>query len=67
MKDTETFEQIEPAAFDAALQQYPDVVPRKLVDLDEQRYNSIPTALKNRKGDIPLSKEEVAILVNWKL
>lgn len=67
MKDTETFEQIEPAAFDSILEQYPKVVPQKLSDLDEHRYNTIPIALKKRTDDVSLSKEEVATLVTWKL
>lgn len=67
MKDTVTFERIEPAAFDAVLQEYPDVVPEKLSHLDDQRYNVIPTAVTNRTDGVSLSKEEVATLVDWKL
>ena len=67
MKDTKTIEQIEPAAFDSILQEYPNVVPQKLFELDDQRYNIIPTAVEKRTGDVSLSKEEVATLVDWKL
>ena len=67
MKDTEAFERIEPAVFDAVFQEYSNVVPQKVFHLDDQRYNIIPTAVKNREEDVSLSKEEVATLVDWKL
>lgn len=67
MKDSNAFDQIDPATIDSVLKEYPNVVPAKLSKLDDQRYNVIPTAVKKQTDDISLSKSEVATLVDWKL
>lgn len=67
LNDGERFEQIDPTRFDALLQEYHNVVPQKLNELDEQRYNVIPAAVKKRGGDAMLTKEEVVTLAKWKL
>ena len=67
MKTDVSFELIDEEAFDSTLQQYDNVISERLKELDEQRYNVIPAAVKNRDEDPMLSKEEVATLVKWKL
>lgn len=67
MSGDTTFEQIGEGAFYSLLQQYQDVVPKKLNALDEQRYSIIPEALNARTGDPHLLKDEVVTLVKWKL
>jgi hypothetical protein len=62
-----SFELIDEEAFDSISQQYNGVIPEKLEELDEQRYNTIPAVVKDRGEDPMLSKEEVATLVKWKL
>jgi hypothetical protein len=51
------------------LSQYPETVPSKLADLEEQRLSTIPTVLAQRRseGQAYLTKTEVATLVDWKL
>lgn len=63
------FERISEADFDNILSQYPETVPSKLSDLEEQRLSTIPAALAYRKkeGVAFLNKAEVATLVDWKL
>jgi hypothetical protein len=55
--------------FEQILAQYPETVPSKRADLEEQRLLTIPATLKERKakGNAYLTKEEVATLVDWKL
>jgi len=55
--------------FEEILSQYPDTVPTKLADLEEQRLSTIPNALATRRaeGQAYLTKAEVATLVDWKL
>ena len=60
--------------FDTVLSQYPSIVPDKLHDLDQLRYEFIPATAAQRKaaqrdgGEITyLRKEEVEKLVEWKL
>jgi hypothetical protein len=63
------FDGISGSDFESILTQYPDVVPSKLADLEEQRLSTIPTALAKRraKSQAYLTKAEVATLVDWKL
>lgn len=67
MNQNTSFEHIEEGAFYSLLEQYNDVVPEKLKELDEQRYHVIPDALMARAGDPHLLKDEVVTLVKWKL
>ena len=67
MEAIHMLESIEPAAFDALLHQYPAVVQDKLANLDQQRYKTIPEAVKDRTDSPCLEKDEVATLVDWKL
>jgi hypothetical protein len=55
--------------FEEILSQYPETVPAKLADLEEQRLSTIPDALAKRRaeGRAYLTKAEVATLVDWKL
>lgn len=59
-------ETISDADFAAILQSYPDQVPQKLDELEQQRLVSIPKALSERKP-AHLTKLEVQTLVDWKL
>jgi hypothetical protein len=63
------FDRISKADFEQTLAQYPETVPSKLADLEEQRLSIIPAALRDRKakGEAYLTKDEVATLVDWKL
>jgi len=66
MEMKHAFERIEAAVFDDILQQYPTVVPEKLGDLEKQRLDVIPEALKERHPAF-LTKSELATLMEWKL
>lgn len=68
MDKADAFHNISSARFHQLLKQYPDVVPGKLRDLDEKRYRTIPTRLREH-GEEPLllTKDQVATLVDWKL
>ena len=63
------FDRIAGSDFDDILSKYPDTVPAKLADLEEQRLSTIPKALAERRaeGQAYLTKTEVATLVDWKL
>lgn len=63
------FDRISKCDFEQTLAQYPETVPSKLADLEEQRLSNIPSTLKERKtkGKAYLTKKEVATLVDWKL
>lgn len=63
------FDRISGSDFEDILSQYPDVVPSKLADLEEQRLSVIPGVLAERRaeGKAYLTKSEVATLVDWKL
>jgi len=63
------FDRISSDDFEQILAQYPETVPSKLADLEEQRLSIIPATLKQRKakGKAYLTKNEVATLVDWKL
>jgi hypothetical protein len=63
------FESISASDFEDILSQYPETVPSKLADLEEQRLSTIPTVLAQRRseGQAYLTKTEVATLVDWKL
>jgi len=63
------FDRIARSDFEDILSQYPDVVPTKLADLEEQRLSTIPEILAKRRaeGEAYLTKAEVATLVDWKL
>lgn len=63
------FDHISKDDFEQILAQYPETVPAKLADLEEQRLSTIPAKLKERKarGNTYLTKSEVATLVDWKL
>lgn len=67
--DKFAFDAITRAAFDALLNQYPEVLPAKIRELDEERYKAIPGAVDERRqsGDAHLTKEEAFALVSWKL
>lgn len=67
MDNSHSIEVIDASTFDDILRKYPDVVPEKLKDLDNQRYKDIPSQLKKRADDPHLTKDEVAALVDWKL
>ena len=58
---------IDSTAFDELLGMYPSVVPEKLSELDEQRYDIIPGSIKKQTGSTSLTKAQVAKLVDWKL
>ena len=64
------FNSISAKHFQHTLQQYSSIVPEKLIDLDEKRYNTIPNRLKlakEAKTAVELTKDEVVTLVDWKL
>ena len=63
------FDRIAGSDFEEILLQYPDTVPAKLADLEEQRLSTIPDVLAERRaeGQAYLTKTEVATLVDWKL
>jgi hypothetical protein len=63
------FDRMSKDDFEQILAQYPEVVPSKLADLEEQRLSIIPAKLKERKakGNVYLTKGELATLVDWKL
>lgn len=63
----QSISEIDSGTFDELLNEYTDVVPSKLTKLDEQRYETIPHAVKKQKTNMSLSKEQVATLVDWKL
>ena len=69
MSGHHAFNAISGSDFESILSQYPDVVPSKLADLEEQRLSTIPTALAKRRAEDQayLTKAEVATLVDWKL
>jgi hypothetical protein len=63
------FDRISKDDFEQTLAQYPETVPSKLADMEEQRLSTIPAKLKERKakGNAYLIKSEVVTLVDWKL
>jgi len=63
------FETIDKTTFNALLEQYQDVIPQKLAELEKQRLITVPSKLGERRsgGDPYLDKDEVATLVDWKL
>ena len=63
------FDRISNDDFEQILARYPETVPSKLADLEEQRLSTIPATLKERnaKGNAYLTKNELAKLVDWKL
>jgi hypothetical protein len=69
MSSQHAFDRITDTEFEGILSQYPDVVPSKLADLEEQRFSTIPDVLAKRRaeGQAYLTKAEVATLVDWKL
>ncbi|KAF2480113.1 hypothetical protein BDY17DRAFT_312998 [Neohortaea acidophila] len=67
MANPPTLDAIDPEAFNSLLEQYPNIVPDKLHALDEQRYDTIPQAIRDRDGPSCLTKEELVTLVEWKL
>lgn len=69
MDSKHTFEHIDKATFDWALQHYQSPVSIKGQEkpLDTLRYQTIPDAVKARDDDPYLEKEELVTLVTWKL
>jgi len=63
------FESITLDTFNEVVDQYQHVVPEKLADLEEQRFQIIPSTLTERisEGVFHLTKDEVVTLVDWKL
>ncbi len=63
------FDHISEDDFESLLVQYPETVPPKLADLEDQRLSVIPARLRGRKAEdrAHLTKAEVATLVDWKL
>lgn len=58
------------STFNETLSRYPAAVPDKLRNLDEERYDTIPTAIAHSKqedSDVYLLKPQVETLVEWKL
>lgn len=66
MDGNHAFDTIDRETFNALLNKYPDVVPSKLADLEEQRLVTIPSAVSSRDPKY-LTKEELATLMDWKL
>lgn len=66
MDDEHSFTSISPTTFDALLADYPTILPKKLEELDQQRYTSISNAIDQR-GSAYLTKDELTALVDWKL
>lgn len=65
-----SYSRITPDEFSTYLAQYEDLVSDTLHELDDYRFVTIPTLLKERRGDKGgawLEKEEVQKLVEWKL
>jgi hypothetical protein len=62
-------DEILPAYFGDALSRYQNHVPPKLAELDDLRFNTIPSSLESRRvnGKAWLEKEELQNLVDWKL
>ena len=60
------FDRIAGSDLEEILLQYPDTVPTKLADLEEQRLSIIPDVLAKRRaeGQAYLTKAEVATLVD---
>lgn len=67
MDKKHTIEAIDPSSFDTLLTKYPEIVPQKLLGLDEQRYTAIPEAVQTRNLDKHLIKDDLVNLVDWKL
>jgi hypothetical protein len=69
MGSQHAFDRITGSDFEEILSQYPETVPAKLADLEEQRLSTIPKVLAKRRaeGQAYLTKAEVATLVDWKL
>ena len=69
MGSQHAFDRIVRSDFEDVLSQYPDTVPTKLDNLEEQRLSTIPKVLAKRRaeGQAYLTKTEVATLVDWKL
>ncbi|CAK4026409.1 Hypothetical predicted protein [Lecanosticta acicola] len=59
----------ERSSLEPLLAEYPELVPSKLKDLDQFRYETIQNILNDRrtKGSAYLLKEDVVKLVEWKL
>lgn len=57
------------AKFKKLSDQYKDVCPQKLDELDEQRYTNIPRLVHERQSGEGafLTKDELVKLVHWKL
>ena len=54
--------------FQHVLSRYPSTVPEKLLDLDVQRYETIPSlAICEEDGSANLTKDMIETLVEWKL
>ena len=62
-------ESIDKSTFNTLLDQYQDVVPQKLAELENQRLSMIPSTLGTRRSDGKpyLFKDEVVTLIDWKL
>lgn len=61
------FDGIEQDAFDTLLSEYESLLPPELLDLDKQRLEIIPATLKARGEDVFLRKDELTMLMDWKL
>lgn len=66
MDEHHAIEAIDTAALEALLNQYPEIIPEKLVTLEKQRLNVIPQAIKERDPAY-ITKDELATLMDWKL
>lgn len=62
-------DKIAPSTFQHILNQYSEVVPEGLHELETKRLDVIPAILASRRddGDAYLTQEEVLALVEWKL
>lgn len=67
------FDTIHQDTFNAILSRYPFLVPERLKELDTLRYDTIPSALAERRATHSdadqgsLTKQELEKLVEWKL
>jgi hypothetical protein len=66
MDDDRRFTTIDSETFKTLLEQYPDVVPAKLKNLEERRLETIPKAVRSQDPSY-FTKVQLVTLMDWKL
>lgn len=69
MDSEQSFASIDVETFGSLLEEYPNVLPDKLSELDTHRYEQLPDSIASRNtiDGAYLNKDELAALVDWKL